>query len=360
MSYILEALKRSQQERELGQVPRLEQGLFDVDPLPEPRTIPASLWALGLILVLSLVLGAVLYGPWTSSIEPQPATTDARTATSPPSEAAADEHPDAIAPTMPSVVAEPAPQSTPSSDPLVQNEPSASTASPGPASSPEVSAPSPTRPPPTPSPITESGPPSTTPPDAADDLTAKSDTPPAREPEVLVVPAPPRPGEPLPRGAEELRRAVLGPSATTSVGATEPPRPAPAADEPVPIPDDLLADIELFKRAVKGGDDERKDADTKDPKPAATQAQQPPASKATSASANGTKVQPASAELRGKLPPLSLNVHVYDTEPRRRFVYLNGRKLAEGDKDRYGIKVEQILPEGAVLSWHGERFLERR
>ena len=46
MSYILEALKKSQQEREMGQVPRLQATVFD-DPL-EPRMQPWIVAAIGL------------------------------------------------------------------------------------------------------------------------------------------------------------------------------------------------------------------------------------------------------------------------------------------------------------------------
>lgn len=69
---------------------------------------------------------------------------------------------------------------------------------------------------------------------------------------------------------------------------------------------------------------------------------------------------PASAALRAKLPPTAISVHVYDKKPRRRFVYIAGRKLAQGDTGRDGLKVEQILPDGAVLGWRGERFFEPR
>jgi len=55
-----------------------------------------------------------------------------------------------------------------------------------------------------------------------------------------------------------------------------------------------------------------------------------------------------------------MSVHVFDAEPTRRFVYINGRKVRERQTSREGLRLEQVVADGAVLSWEGERFFEPR
>jgi len=57
------------------------------------------------------------------------------------------------------------------------------------------------------------------------------------------------------------------------------------------------------------------------------------------------------------LPPLLLNLHVYDPSPALRYVLLNGLRLNEGDFTPDGIKVEAIVERGVVLQARGRRFL---
>lgn len=60
------------------------------------------------------------------------------------------------------------------------------------------------------------------------------------------------------------------------------------------------------------------------------------------------------------LPALRLDFHVYDPDPRLRFVMINMQKLREGDEMPDGIRVDSITPDGAVIS-HGSAkyFLPR-
>jgi general secretion pathway protein B len=69
---------------------------------------------------------------------------------------------------------------------------------------------------------------------------------------------------------------------------------------------------------------------------------------------------PTLRDLQGRgiaLPPLLLNLHVYDDAPTQRYVMLNGRRLAEGEFTPDGIKVETITEDGVVLEARGQRFL---
>jgi general secretion pathway protein B len=57
------------------------------------------------------------------------------------------------------------------------------------------------------------------------------------------------------------------------------------------------------------------------------------------------------------LPPLVLNLHVYDPTPAQRYVLLNSLQLTEGEFTPDGIKVVAITERGVVLEARGQRFL---
>jgi general secretion pathway protein B len=57
-----------------------------------------------------------------------------------------------------------------------------------------------------------------------------------------------------------------------------------------------------------------------------------------------------------QLPELRLDLHVYAAKPADRFVFINMRKLREGESLPEGVRVESITPRGAELSFHGRRF----
>jgi hypothetical protein len=57
------------------------------------------------------------------------------------------------------------------------------------------------------------------------------------------------------------------------------------------------------------------------------------------------------------VPEVSLSLHVFDRDPAARFVFVNNQRAREGEVLQNGVRVEQITPEGAVLSFGGARFL---
>jgi general secretion pathway protein B len=62
----------------------------------------------------------------------------------------------------------------------------------------------------------------------------------------------------------------------------------------------------------------------------------------------------------GRIPELRLDMHVYSPKPQERFVFVNMRKLKEGEALPDGVRVETITNDGAILTWQGSRFtLER-
>jgi general secretion pathway protein B len=61
-------------------------------------------------------------------------------------------------------------------------------------------------------------------------------------------------------------------------------------------------------------------------------------------------------EFRNRLDLPRLDVHVYSEEPRKRFILVNLEKYREGERLASGLLLEEILPDGMVMSYQGERF----
>ncbi len=62
-------------------------------------------------------------------------------------------------------------------------------------------------------------------------------------------------------------------------------------------------------------------------------------------------------EIRKNIPPIKLNIHIYDPEPENRMVILNGVKYTTGDSIEDLVTVEEINQDGVVLTFEGVKFL---
>ena len=73
---------------------------------------------------------------------------------------------------------------------------------------------------------------------------------------------------------------------------------------------------------------------------------------------------PTLAELqldnRIALSPLHVDVHVFNEDPRRRFVLINSRKYKEGERISEGPLLETIRRDGLVMYYRGQRFVVPR
>lgn len=58
-----------------------------------------------------------------------------------------------------------------------------------------------------------------------------------------------------------------------------------------------------------------------------------------------------------QIPDLRLDLHVWDSDPAKRFVFINMRKLREGESLPEGVRVDEILQKGARLSFRGSQFM---
>ena len=56
------------------------------------------------------------------------------------------------------------------------------------------------------------------------------------------------------------------------------------------------------------------------------------------------------------VPEAQVSLHVYDADPAKRFVFLNGQRLREGDAAANGLRVERIDADGVVLDHRGNDF----
>ncbi len=141
------------------------------------------------------------------------------------------------------------------------------------------------------------------------------------------------------------------PSGTTVVASAEPQpkdhplvatapaiRHAPATD----IPDDLRQDIEAFKEQIKEG------RGGKSPSKASTRQEVP------------LRESRLPKEVQERLPSFLFTVHLYDADPAKRLVIIDGRRLRQGDTTRSGILVEEIFPDGVALAFDGHRFFQPR
>ncbi|WP_295408879.1 general secretion pathway protein GspB [uncultured Thiocystis sp.] len=298
MSYILEALKKSQQERELGQVPTLDMtGIFSEDKEP----VPANHWgllAVGLAtLAVVIALFAALRGPASPPVAPTAAKAlDSQRPSSlenPGGPAAADEEPAAPAP-APLRLA-----------PLVEAPPPKHPVRAIPAT-----------------------------PDVRGD-TAGGES----GPEEFMDYPNPNLDPALERELQRQLDAEQLPSDDPEPLVSEPPSRAP-------IPVDLLDDIESFKQQV------RREQGLPPPKSKAKSAP-------VKIDGDPTRLR-LTPQQQAQVPGYLMTVHVYDPDVAKRFVLINALKYREGEETREGLRVERILSDGAVLSYLGNPFYVAR
>ncbi|THB68181.1 MAG: hypothetical protein D6B27_03110 [Gammaproteobacteria bacterium] len=62
-------------------------------------------------------------------------------------------------------------------------------------------------------------------------------------------------------------------------------------------------------------------------------------------------------EFRSSLLNMDINVHVYDKNPNDRFTYILSKKYQEGAKLPNGAQIMEIIPEGFILKYKGKTFI---
>lgn len=67
-------------------------------------------------------------------------------------------------------------------------------------------------------------------------------------------------------------------------------------------------------------------------------------------------LQQMSPELQRAIPPMAVTIHVYSPQESQRILFINNREYHKGDRIEGGIRVEEIVPDGVVLSYQAQRF----
>ena len=82
----------------------------------------------------------------------------------------------------------------------------------------------------------------------------------------------------------------------------------------------------------------------------------PVATPSPASSGNDTlQLSDLSAAERKSLPPLKVSMHLWDADPARRFVIVDGNRLVEGDRIGDAV-VTTITADGVLLDWNGRRL----
>ena len=84
---------------------------------------------------------------------------------------------------------------------------------------------------------------------------------------------------------------------------------------------------------------------------------QPAQTLAPAAPANATSLESMPQAYQAAFPTFSVDVHVWDSNPQKRFVLVSGRRYREGDTLDAGPKLVEIAQQGLVVDFNGQRVL---
>jgi len=153
----------------------------------------------------------------------------------------------------------------------------------------------------------------------------------------------PKPTAPTPAGAKPLATAPA------------PPKPVDAGKTPAPSADTAAAPA--AKAAPPDADRIATDKIATDQDKIATRT---PAAPPAAPAAAGEQI-PSIWELpyatRKDIPAIDLTMHVYSSDPAQRFAVIKGARHAEGDEIGEDLVLREIRPDGLVLEYKGQRFL---
>lgn len=155
------------------------------------------------------------------------------------------------------------------------------------------------------------------------------------------------------------RSVAIVPTATetSKAPATRPPlrQTTIAVEHPKAATDDLAAQLQLASAQQTAAATKPHATDVVIAKTAA-----PPAAGVTTAEPVDPSTVPFLREMpnefRRKLPELVVNVHLYSANEAENLVYINNQQLRRGEQLEGGIRLEEIVPEGVVLSYAGTLF----
>ena len=71
---------------------------------------------------------------------------------------------------------------------------------------------------------------------------------------------------------------------------------------------------------------------------------------------NTPLLQQMPPDIQRAIPPMAVTIHVYSPQESQRILFINNREYHIGSHIEGGVRVEEIVPDGVVLSYRGERF----
>jgi general secretion pathway protein B len=71
---------------------------------------------------------------------------------------------------------------------------------------------------------------------------------------------------------------------------------------------------------------------------------------------NTPLLQQMPSEMQRAIPPMVVTIHVYSPQASQRILFINNHEYHQGSLIEGGARVEAIVPDGAILSYQGERF----
>ncbi|HZY19328.1 MAG TPA: general secretion pathway protein GspB [Ramlibacter sp.] len=180
--------------------------------------------------------------------------------------------------------------------------------------------------------------------------------------------APPAAPAPVPQAAPASIPGAGAPSGAGTVPQAAAPVPAPAIEPPPPAPVARAEPREPATGTLPGPQARRSTpvaaATGQGGASASGQRQASPAapgattgSTASAAAATGVG-QPGAAAPAGA-PALAITGGVYSQAAAQRMLIVNGQVVGEGAEAAPGVRIEQIRPQQAVLSWQGQRWTVR-
>ena len=359
MSYILDALKKSDQERQRGKSPGLDAPAAPVEDKPGRRPV----WLVVVVVALLVNAGFLVWwlkpwqsggGPVADSVQKPVRLADQAAGTHPAApkpkaeeRTAQERQPKAPPPPDPKRPAAPA---RPPGAPMVANGPAA----PG----------KPAGPPPRP-PVSRAEPPA--PPDAepSPESAGEPSPAPAHRPPVPATAPPPAPAAPPQVASTEPAPASLAAATTPTPEKTEPPRPTATAKaeklkkpaEPPVASSGSLKEAASTRAAAASSAQPARPASAREipPELKALSALQSP-SETASASKPAVKFHELPSGVRQSVPRIAVSMLVYSKTPASRWANVNGQKMVEGQEVSAGLKIEEITSDGAIFSYQGHRF----
>ena len=172
------------------------------------------------------------------------------------------------------------------------------------------------------------------------------------QPQAPVIKARPAP----PESAPEAPAVVPGTESVASLDDltdetlvdSEPPMPVPA---PTPAP----APVEPAPQAEPKAQEPQAAAPTEPTAPASAPPQEIPPALTQPAPLRKFREMPP--DYRADFPALKVEIHVYEKAVQKRFVMVNGRRYRQGERLADGPQLVEIVPEGMVLEFRGEKIL---